>query len=177
MTFDDAHKRLDAFTKILAIIGGVFTAWQYWEGKEAAKVERSLRFAEALNRGQYAVAREAISTELRNITSELANIRATPMPPAVAAQVHDLIIRGLIQRSRGGQGLGAELNTLVGLFDEVNICIEHNLCHAGTATDFLGEYGGSMWRNFGPWITAQRAVIPGYGTGMERFVDKMARRT
>lgn len=92
------------------------------------------------------------------------------MPAAVAAEVHARIVRTLVSSARGGQGLGAELDRLLDLFDQVQVCVENRLCDRATAQAFLGGYGRTLWTNFRPHIADQRAFLPGYGAGLERFV-------
>src|SRR4051812_15410795 len=96
-----------------------------------------------------------ISAELRGRLAELARIRMTPMPPAVAAEVHANVARTLVSRSRGGSGLGAELGLLLDRFDKVQVCVEKCLCDRDTAQAFLSDYARILWTNFRPYIEEQ----------------------
>jgi hypothetical protein len=161
-------------TKMGLLIGGLFSGWQYLEAKQTQRVERTFNFAGTLNQGDAAKAREAISAELRGQLPELSRIRAIPMPPEVADEVHAKIARGLMSMSRGGRELGAELDLLLGQFEQIQVCVEKHLCDGDTARAFLGAYAHTLWTNFLPYINDQRQqTIPGYGAGLERFVAGM----
>lgn len=164
---------LDASTKIGLLVGGLFTGWQYLEAKQTQRVERTFNFVSTLNQGDTAKAREAISTELRGQLPELSQVHATQMTPKAADEVHTKIVQGLVYKSHGGRGLGAELDLLFDQFGQIQVCVEKHLCDGDTARAFLGAYARTLWSNFRPHIDERRQTIPGYGAGLERFVAEV----
>jgi hypothetical protein len=173
MSFDRLGQWLDIITKVGLVLGGLFSGWQYLEAKRTEQVKRTFDYVAALNQGETAKAREAINGGLRRLIPELTLIDATPMAPDQAAAVHARIADGLIFSSDGGKGLEVELDLVLDLFDQVQICVDEGLCDAGTARAFVGAYARTLWFNFQPTIEKLRATIPGYGAGLEHFVAEM----
>ena len=166
----------DIATKVLVILGGGFTAYQYHQSLVTARVERTFEYVEAVSRGKEAKARLAITAELLARQDQLRALREKKLSPKDARQVHAGLVRMLVQDSRGGRGLELELDSLVNLFQEVEICIDRSLCDAGVAQAFLGETGRSLWDNFEPYFIEQRTLIPNYAAGMEHFVKTLPKQ-
>ncbi len=172
-TLTELVQLFDIATKVLVIAGGGFTAWQYHQTIVTARIERTFEYVETLSRGRDAESRLAITTELLNRQRQLRALHEGKLSPNDARQVHTNTVRFLVRDSRDGRGLALEIDTIANLFQEVQICIEHSLCEAEVAQAFLGETGRNYWNNFEPHFMEQRAMIPDYGAGLERFVKAL----
>lgn len=169
-TFEQLLPRLDAATKVLVILGGVFTAWQYLEAKQTARIERTFEYVELLSRGEAAPARQAITAELLARQEQLGPILHGTFAPAEAQVLHARLAHFLVHQSRGGRGLALELDTLANLFQEITICVARKLCESEVAHAFLDETARNYWSNFKPYFLEQRTLIPTYAAGLEQFV-------
>lgn len=161
--------QFDLFVKVGALAGALFAVFQYLDGKETARVERSLDYVRPLDAGEIAGASRRISDELMLRSEEITELSSIPMSPEDAREAHKIIVLTMVYDSNGGVGLRKELDMVVGHIGALQVCIEENICDGATARAFLGGYARRLLENFHPYIQERQLIAPEYGVAAMRF--------
>jgi hypothetical protein len=64
------------------------------------------------------------------------------------------------------------LVSVIGYFNELEVCVEKGACDSGTVHAFLDEYADSVWFDFKPIVDHERLNgRPRFGIGLQQFIS------
>jgi len=153
--------------KVIVIIGGIVTFFQYFEAKEKDKVKQTMEHVQVFSSSSLLESR----LTLNEIWLPYQTIFYQISQQTVASEEDKMKIRGKIVLPVIEQNnVFKELILLVDFFTNVQICVQHEICDRQVAEAFFGDYARSFYRLHQPWIRVQRQAIPSFACHLEAFV-------
>jgi hypothetical protein len=165
----------DLIFKPLALIAIVIGALQYFGARERDRVDRSMGFVERFSSGPVGDAQRVIAGELDELEPAVEDYNAAGLNEEGARAAHLELVRFVVEESRKGQGLRAEMQTVISFLDAVETCIEARICDGPTARSFFSPYARRLIQNFSPLILERRARTPDYAVLTERLATQRER--
>lgn len=167
---------LNIVVKVGAIFATLFAIFQYLAAREDRRVERSLgyvsRFSDhgsaiGMARLQVSAALWANETQLLRLKDVLQRL---PEDEGIALRAR--FIEKLMQGGGDAAPIRVALDPIVSFFDELQVCIDTNLCDGQAADAFFQDYVITFWDNFGAAILDRRDLNPRYGWGIQAFFTR-----
>jgi hypothetical protein len=161
---------VDTLAKLAAMFAVIFAAMEYVNAQRRAQIAHTIAYHNRFETGDVAQSVAMIDTEFRNQRNIFEQLLTLPSSPEEKAAVYRDIVSMLAYDANGGKGLEKELDVVIGFFDNLNICVEEDLCQRSVAIPFFGEYAVEFYRNFEPYIEDRRRNLPQFAASFERFV-------
>lgn len=164
-----AYFFMDFLSKIAIVLGIVFSAYQFVNYQKDERIRYTFGYIDKFDGERYLAARGRIEETLRAHETKIAHFNAQRMTSEAGQDLRRKIANFLVNESRNGAGIVADLDLLVDFFEGIEICLTENLCERGVAEAFLQKQSEMLWLNFGPYIEDRRTIIGTYGRGLEAF--------
>lgn len=167
--------RWEAISYMIAALGAlgvVFGVYQYYQQVEANRARETLAMIEMWETRGY---RENF-VELRQdmldywATVPSADIEFARTNANAAANLREAFFGSVINAS--GEK-SKRFERIVYFYNRLGLCIQANLCSAGTARIFFADPLNSFLSNFEPRLEAERKVLPGYASGVLLLKDAL----
>ncbi len=160
--------------RILIIVGGLFSVYQYLEAKEETRVERTLQLVELWERQEYQQAQQAVSDRLDGLNERYAGLLA-PNPTDADRRVYMEQIGIEAMTAEGGtmplQEFRAAFGRVLYFLNRMAYCVEGNLCSAEMVDGYFGDYARSFWDYFRGHVARERkSGSANYAAPLEAFV-------
>ena len=166
--------QLELLVKVGLIAAGCVAVAQYFETRQEQRVARTLAFVDRFEAEHMLRARQALVDAFRSVAPMVSRLESLELAPPAADQVEGAVSEYLTTQA-GGDGVSAEIDTVVGFFEGLNACLRAELCDGSMADDFFGAYARDLQRNLGPYIERTRQNrTPQYGAGLEAVVARGA---
>jgi len=140
------------------LIAAPYALVQYWQAREAARIEQTLAFYKQYNAKPFTDYREKLTNALVKRKSQLNAVAADPNQ-LLAAQL-DLI---------KSEDVEMDLLLIFDFFDGVAVCVAGGVCDNDTAVKLFKPRAIDIYINFYQYMKAQRAGQPtsDFGAGLE----------
>lgn len=154
-------------------LSAAFAAYQYYQTRADARVDRTLQIVQRFEAADYAPTRNAI-TEIAAksrdaLQAAFADHHLAGLSSSERRDLRTRLVLSVIYGNRNDPP-GA-LIEVVGFFGTLQSCIEQRVCDAETAHAFFGTYADSFWRDFHEVADYERAHSRAtFAAGLERFV-------
>jgi hypothetical protein len=160
--------------RVLIILGGFFTAYQYLEAKEKERVERTLQLVELWERTEYQTAQQAVAARLDELNARYAGLMG-PNPTPAERKVYLEQIGIEAMTAEGGSmplpEFRAEFDRVLYFLNRMAFCVEGNLCSKSMVDGYFGDYARSFWDYFIGHIAQQRkAGSTSYAAPLEGYL-------
>jgi hypothetical protein len=168
----------------LALASAIAATGNFWITRNDMRVDRTLRLAERFDSEPLAAAQKDIAIISARAAASIREADEDPAalvglsPQELKAQRDGLIVAAAyVETGTGQTDLSSSMRQVVGFFDGLDVCVERRACNAGAAHAFFDGYAIAFSETFAPVIAYERANRrPGFGRGMERFVEKRRSR-
>lgn len=160
--------------RILLIAGGIFTLYQYLEGKEEKRVERTLQLVELWERTEYQDAQQAVAERLDALNQRYAGVLGdNPTPGERLIYMEQIGIEAMAEE--GGTMPLPEFRAAHGrvlyFLNRMAFCVEGNLCSKSMVDGYFGDYARSFWDYFSGHVALERKNgSTSYAAPLEDFV-------
>jgi hypothetical protein len=145
--------------RLLLVVGGLFSAYQYLENKEEKRVERTLQLVDAWERDEYQDAQRAVSERLDALNAKYASLLGA-RPSAAERAVYLERIGVEAMTADGGEMPLADFRAAFGrvlyFLNRVAFCVDGNLCSRQMADGYFGDYALSFWQYFKGYVAQER---------------------
>lgn len=160
--------------RVLIILGGVFTAYQYLDAKEEKRVERTLQLVELWERAEYQQAQHAVAERLDALNERYAGLLGANPTPAERKVYMEQIGIEAVSADGGEMPLPAfrsELGRVLYFLNRMAFCVEGNLCSKSMVDGYFGDYARSFWDYFAGHIAQERkAGALSYAAPLEAYL-------
>lgn len=145
--------------RVLLVIGGLFSAYQYLENKEEKRVERTMQLVDAWEREEYQQAQRAVSERLDALNARYASLLgASPSPSDRAVYMERIGMEAM--SGTGGDmpaaNFRAEFGRVLYFLNRVAFCVEGKLCSRDMTNGYFGDYAMSFWQYFKGYVMQER---------------------
>lgn len=153
-------RTLASWADVLAKAGAAFVfafgVYQFLDAKQAARVAATQTLMHEYSTGELQAARETILRTVLPHLPTIERLQAAGAPPA--AQVD--LVRFLVNETRGGTGLGAEIDMVLDFAGRLVVCVEQEVCDKATAVAYFQPDYTATYTNFAPYIALRRENFP-----------------
>lgn len=160
--------------RILLVLGGLFSVYQYMQAREERRVERTLQLVEVWERPDYQNAQRALRRRLEALDAvHAASLGSSPS--RAATEIYDVQL-GLKALSEDVGGMTAtefreHFERLVYFLNRVAFCVEERLCSRTVADAYFLDYSRSFWRYFSEYVVQRREDgAAGYARPVESYL-------
>lgn len=160
--------------RVLIVFGGLFSIYQFLDGKEEKRVERTLQLVELWEEGEYQQAQHAIQERLDGLNVKYAQLLGPNADEAERAVYMEQV--GMAAMSEDGGDLPlAEFkiafDRVLYFLNRAAYCVEGNLCSERMVRDYFGDFAISFWSYFKSYVEQERQRgAPSYGVPVEQFI-------
>ena len=116
--------------RVMILLGGAFTAYQYLDAKEEKRVERTLQLVELWERGEYQTAQQTVADRLDALNARYAGLLgANPTPAERRVYLEQIGIEAM-KEDGGSMPLGefrAQFNRVLYFLNRMAFCVEGKL--------------------------------------------------
>jgi hypothetical protein len=172
-------KRLEAISKILLIIativGGGWAIYEYLEKKQDARIAESIGYVRRFSTEPLIGARTRVGQAWFASRAQLQTLATTPVasPDEFKRRKRQLVM-GVVESaqfvttsSTTQRGIVAEVDLIIGFFDELRVCVMSRLCDRKTTYDFFKPYAERFYCLHEPFLDwKDRAYSNGYGSAL-----------
>lgn len=145
--------------RLLLVVGGLFSAYQYLESKEEKRVERTLQLVDTWERAEYQQAQRAVSERLDALNAKYAGLLGA-RPSAAERSVYLERIGIEAMTAEGGEmplaDFRAAFERVLYFLNRVAFCVDGNLCSRKMVNGYFGDYALSFWQYFEGYARQQR---------------------
>lgn len=129
--------------RVLIVLGGLFTAYQYLDAKEEKRVERTLQLVELWERAEYQEAQQAVADRLDALNERYAGLLgANPTPAERKVYFEQIGIEAM--SVEGGEmplpAFRAEFGRVLYFLNRMSFCVEGNLCSRSMVDGYFGGH-------------------------------------
>lgn len=161
---EDRFYTTEMLWKAAIILGALFAGYEYFEAREAKRVERSMTYIDTFERGDVASARAVVNAALRPYASDFA---AMARQGGVSAADKKAIIQTLVDDDPEGK-LADSIDRQVDFYEGLRLCVSEDLCSKGVVTGYFCPARASvLWNDFKPYIDERRANNSEYARGLQ----------
>lgn len=160
--------------RVLLILGGVFSAYQYIQARDEKRVERSFELVTLWEEEKYQQAQSILVRRLTELNTRFASDLPANPGEAELAVFHERI--GLeAMRATGADAASAEMREAFGrivyFLNRVGFCVAENLCSRKVADAYFLDFARSFWSYFSGYALEQRRRgSPEFGRAVEDYV-------
>ena len=166
---ESAIQWLELFLKAILIMGGVLAAWQYFAVQQENRVKQTMEQLKSFNSDPMLAA----TLKLQQVwDAQQLNIQKINKHAVKNEEVKNTLLKSYIDKVIKTNQLQHDIELVVSFFDNLNICIENNICDKKVSRAFFIEYANSFYQLHKPWIEDRRRNIPGYACNLWAFVSK-----
>lgn len=164
--------------RVLLVIGGLFSAYQYLENKEEKRVERTMQLVDAWEREEYQDAQRAVSERLDALNARYASLLgASPTPSERALYLERIGIEAMTEA--GGDmpitDFRAAFGRVLYFLNRIAFCVEGKLCSRTMTDGYFGDYALSFWQYFRGYVMQERAAgSASLAAPLETYVGALA---
>jgi hypothetical protein len=171
--------RLEAISKILlivaTIVGGGWVIYEYLEKKQDARVAESIGYVRRFSTEPLIAARTRIGQAWYASRSQLQALATTPVSSSeeFARRKRQLVISVVdtapfvTSSTTKQRGIVAEVDLIIGFFDELQVCVASGLCDWKTIDDFFAPYAKRFYCLHEPFLVwKDRSYSKGYGSAL-----------
>ena len=158
---------IDSVAKIGAIFVVGFGVFEYIDRKEAARIEATQDLMQEYSKGEVLAARQLI---LQTTLPHLPVVRRLQEAGA-PSEAHKDLVTFLVNETRGGTGLGAEIDIMLEFAERVVVCVEQEICNESVAVAYFGLGYSVFFKNFSPYIQERRQNFPEFARTGERILN------
>lgn len=163
-------RTLATWADVLAKAGAVFVfafgVYQFLDAKQAARVAATQALMHEYSSDELQAARETILRTVLPHLPTIERLQAAGAPPAAQAD----LVRFLVNETRGGIGLGAEIDMVLDFAGRVAVCVEQEVCDKATAVAYFQAGYTTLYANFAPYIALRRKNFPQFAQLGETLV-------
>ena len=164
LSTEDRFYTTEILWKGAIVAGAIFAVVQYFEAREAKRVERSMTYIYTFERGEVASARAVVNGALRPYAADFA---AMAKRGGVSTADKKAIILTLVEDDSEGR-LADSIDRQVDFYEGLRLCVGENLCSNGVIEGyFCPERAAILWNDFKPYIDERRANNPDYARGLQ----------
>jgi hypothetical protein len=160
--------------RVLIVLGGAFTAYQYLDAKEEKRVERTLQLVELWERAEYQQAQQAVAERLDALNERYAGLLGGNPTPAERKVYMEQIGIEAVSADGGTMPLPAfrtELGRVLYFLNRMAFCVEGNLCSKTMVDGYFGDYAHSFWDYFAGHVAQERkAGALSYAAPLEAYL-------
>lgn len=146
----------DVFAKGVAALVFIFGVYQFLDAKQSARVSATQALMREYSAGEPLAARETILRTVLPHLPTIERLRKAGAPPA--AQLD--LVQFLVNETREGAGLGAEIDTVLDFAGRVVVCVKQEICDKPTAIAYFKADYVTLYANFAPYIALRRQNFP-----------------
>lgn len=160
--------------RILLVLGGIFSVYQYIQAREERRVERTLQLVEVWERPDYQTAQRALRRRLAALNDKHSASLGTN-PSRTHAEIYYNRL-GLEALAESGDDMAAadfreNFDRIVYFLNRVAFCVEENLCSRSVADAYFLDYAQSFWDYFADFVAQQRQNgAHGYARPIESYL-------
>ena len=166
--------------RIVLILGGLFSVWQYLENEEEQRVERTLQLVSLWERNEYQDAQQAIESRLDALNTRYANMLGASPTDAERAVFMEQVGAEAMTESGGNMPLDEfrrHFNRMLYFLNRMSFCVDGNLCSATMVDGYFGEFAISFWDYFRGYIAQERRRGGGsFAKPLEEYVTQARKR-
>lgn len=145
--------------RILLVLGGVFSAFQYLQAREEKRVERTLQLVEVWERPDYQTAQRALRRRLTDLNERHSGLLG-PNPSRTEYDIYRNRIGIEAMQEAGGDlplvDFREQFDRVVYFLNRVSFCVEEGLCSRTVADAYFLDYARSFWSYFSDFAAQQR---------------------
>lgn len=145
--------------RVLLVLGGVFSVYQYLQAREEKRVERTLQLVEVWERPDYQTAQRALRRRLAALNEQHASLLGAN-PSRTEYDIYRNRIGIEAMKETGGDMPLAEFreqfDRIVYFLNRVAFCVEEGLCSRTVADAYFLDYARSVWDYFSDYAAQQR---------------------
>lgn len=145
--------------RVLLVLGGVFSVYQYLQAREEKRVERTLQLVEVWERSDYQAAQRALRRRLAALNEQHAALLGAN-PSRSENEIYRNRIGIEAMKESGGDMPLAEFrdqfDRIVYFLNRVAFCVEEGLCSRTVADAYFVDYARSFWDYFADYAAQQR---------------------
>ncbi len=160
--------------RVLIVLGGLFSAYQYMEAKEEKRVERTLQLVELWERAEYQGAQQAVARRLDALNERYAGLLGANPSPAERQVYLDQIGIEAMTADGGTMPLPefrAEFGRVLYFLNRMAFCVEGKLCSRSMVDGYFGDYARSFWDYFSGHVALERkGGATSYAAPLEAFL-------
>jgi hypothetical protein len=146
--------------RVLIILGGIFTVYQYLDAREDNRVEKALELVNLWDQPQYQQAQAALATRLEELNTRYASLLG-PNPTEAEERIYYRRLGQEAMTAEGGSQTLAEFRTsfdrIVYFLNRLSFCVDSGICSRDVADAFFKDFAISFWTYFGGYIEQVRA--------------------
>jgi len=152
--------------KVVLIFAGIGAAIQYYEIKETNRVKETMEQLKNFNSDNLLNARLNLNSSWEPYHKSISFINEqTVESELVKEQILSDIIFPIIKQ----KNLRQDIDLLTDFFENLHICVKHEICHPGVSADLFCGDVTSFFDLHKPWIKLRRCSIPAYANQLEAF--------
>lgn len=145
--------------RILLVLGGVFSVYQYLQAREEKRVERTLQLVEVWERQDYQTAQRALRRRLAALNERHASLLGANPSRTEFDIYRDRLGIEAMQETGGDMPLAdfrEQFDRIVYFLNRVSFCVEEGLCSRAVADAYFLDYARSFWDYFSDFAVQQR---------------------
>lgn len=165
--------------RIMIVLGGIFTVYQYLETREQGRVEKTLELVSLWDQDQYQAAQTALRTRLEALNEKNATLLGSNPGPTELRVYYRKLGQEAMTAAGGEQPLPAfraDFDRIVYFLNRVSFCVDAGICSRDVADAFFKDFATSFWGYFGGYVAQVRARgEAGYAAPLEAYAQASAR--
>ncbi|MFZ1775153.1 MAG: hypothetical protein WAT78_14500 [Rhizobiaceae bacterium] len=170
------HAWLGMAVRLALFAGAVFSAVQYIQARQEARIERTLALVETWERPEYQAAQKALKIRLGDLNTRFASLIGGKATEREIAVFQEKLGMAALEADGGDMPLGEfsdHFDRVVYFLNRVSSCVNGNLCERSVADDYFRDFASSFWAYFSGYADSQRkAGQPSYAAAIETYVTQ-----
>lgn len=162
--------------RVLLIVAGVFSAVQYLQSREEARISRTLQLVDIWDRAEYQEAQRAVKDRLAGLNQQYAGLLGAGASPAERRIFMESIGVAALTEEGGAMPLEEfreHFERVVYFLNRLSSCANTNLCSRDVTDEFFRAYAESFWAYFSGYAQRQRrAGSPNYAVSLETYAAR-----
>jgi len=146
--------------RILLVLGGIFTVYQYLDARQDNRVEKSLELVNLWEQPQYQQAQAALTTRLEGLNQRYAELIGSDPTEAERRVYYRRLGQEAMTDAGGTQPLAEfriSFDRIVYFLNRLSFCVESGICSREVADAFFYDFAASFWNYFGGHVEQVRA--------------------
>lgn len=160
---------LELLVKLVLIIGALGAIYQFFDIKQENRIKETIVQVKNFNSGNLEKAQLKFVTVWRNNPEYLKKIKEANEKDQ--DRIHTEVVMSIVKK----ENLDQDIELLISFFNDLQACIQYQICDACSAQFFLGSFAKSFYDLHKPWIKKQEDEIHGYSGRLEEFINDSAK--
>lgn len=165
---DTARNWFDLILKIILIVGGILAAWQYFSVQQENRIKQTMEQLKTFNSDPLLESHLKLQQTWDQYISVFQKLNLQQVADnEMKIKIQTKIVIEVITKNK----LQREIELIINFYENLQICVHHNICDATVSHAFFDEYAKSFYKLHKPWIKARRNVIPHYAEQLQTFIN------